>query len=120
MIEDAKKEAKEQAYFMRKALENADLRKGLKFASEMLAQLKTSSLTPRNYYLLFMTIFDYMRELENYFKEDFRRGRKMIDVYEAVQHAPGLIPRLYLLITVGSVYIQSHEQGSEKILDDLI
>jgi len=46
---------------MRKALENADLRKGLKFASEMLAQLKTSSLTPRNYYLLFMTIFDYMR-----------------------------------------------------------
>jgi vacuolar protein sorting-associated protein 35 len=46
---------------MRKALENADLRKGLKFASEMLAQLKTSSLTPRNYYILFMTIFDYMR-----------------------------------------------------------
>lgn len=112
---------------MRKALENADLRKGLKFSSEMLAQLKTSSLAPRNYYILFMTIFDYMRgissiilELENYFKEDFRRGRKMIDVYEAVQHAPGLIPRLYLLITVGSVYIQSHEQGSEKILDDLI
>ena len=100
---------------MRKALENADLRKGLKFASEMLAQLKTSSLTPRNYYILFI-----MRELENYFKEDFRRGRKMIDVYEAVQHAPGLIPRLYLLITVGSVYIQSHEQGSEKILDDLM
>lgn len=46
---------------MRKALENADLRKGLKFASEMLTQLKTSSLTPRNYYILFMTIFDYMR-----------------------------------------------------------
>lgn len=46
---------------MRKALENADLRKGLKFASEMLAQLKTSSLAPRNYYILFMTIFDYMR-----------------------------------------------------------
>lgn len=112
---------------MRKALENADLRKGLKFSSEMLAELKTSVLAPRNYYILFMTIFDYMRgksssylELQNYFREDFRRGRKMIDVYEAVQHAPGLIPRLYLLITVGSVYIQSHEQGSEKILDDLI
>jgi vacuolar protein sorting-associated protein 35 len=100
---------------MRKSLENADLKKGLKYASEMLAQLKTSILAPRNYYILFMTIFDYMRgnnwinvELENYFKEDFRRGRRMLDVYEAVQHAPGLIPRLYLLITVGSVYIQSH------------
>lgn len=61
LLEDAKKEAKEQAYFMRKALENADLRKGLKFSSEMLSQLKTSALTPRNYYILFMTIFDYMR-----------------------------------------------------------
>lgn len=61
LLEDAKKDAKEQAYFMRKALENADLRKGLKFASEMLAQLKTSTLAPRNYYILFMTIFDYMR-----------------------------------------------------------
>lgn len=46
---------------MRKALENADLRKGLKFAAQMLAELKTSVLAPRNYYILFMTIFDYMR-----------------------------------------------------------
>jgi vacuolar protein sorting-associated protein 35 len=46
---------------MRKSLENADLRKGLKFASQMLAELKTSALDPRNYYILFMTIFDYMR-----------------------------------------------------------
>ena len=61
LLEDAKKNAKEQAYFMRKALENADLRKGLKFSSEMLAELKTSVLAPRNYYILFMTIFDYMR-----------------------------------------------------------
>lgn len=44
----------------------------------------------------------------------------MVDLYEAVQHAPQLIPRLYLLITVGSVYIQSHEEGSHKILEDLI
>ena len=44
----------------------------------------------------------------------------MIDLYEAVQHAPNIIPRLYLLITVGSVYIQSHEGGSDKILNDII
>lgn len=94
---------------MRKALENADLKKGLKFASLMLAELKTSLLSPRNYYILFMAIFDYMRELQNYFKDDFRRGRRMIDLYQAVQHAPNIIPRLYLLITVGSVYIQSHD-----------
>lgn len=43
-----------------------------------------------------------------------------MDVYEAVQHAPEIIPRLYLLITAGSVYIQSHEAGADKILDDII
>lgn len=43
----------------------------------------------------------------------------MADVYEAVQHAPEIIPRIYLLITAGSVYVQSHEQGSDKILDDV-
>ena len=60
-MEDAKKAAKEQAYFMRKALDNADLRAGLKHASLMLTELKTSLLSPRNYYILFMAIFDYMR-----------------------------------------------------------
>lgn len=44
----------------------------------------------------------------------------MIDLYQAVQHAPNIIPRIYLLITVGSVYIQSHDQDSEQILEDII
>lgn len=46
---------------MRRALDNADLRSGLKHASLMLTELKTSLLSPRNYYILFMAIFDYMR-----------------------------------------------------------
>lgn len=61
LLEDAKKAAKEQAYFMRRALDNADLRAGLKHSSLMLTELKTSALSPRNYYILFMAIFDYMR-----------------------------------------------------------
>lgn len=44
----------------------------------------------------------------------------MIDLYQAVQHAPNIIPRLYLLITVGSVYIQSHDEGSDRILEDIL
>jgi hypothetical protein len=70
LLEDAKKAAKEQAYFMRKALDNADLRSGLKHASLMLTEFKTSLLSPRNYYILFMAIFDYMRgnllQIQNY------------------------------------------------------
>mmetsp|Transcript_38745 Transcript_38745/g.54062 ORF Transcript_38745/g.54062 Transcript_38745/m.54062 type:complete len:113 (+) Transcript_38745:38-376(+) len=104
-LDDAKKVIKEQAYFMKKALESANLRDGLRYSSVMLSELKTSLLSPKNYYVLFMQIFDEMRVLEGYFKEEYRHGRRMIDLYEAVQHATNLIPRLYLLVTVGAVYI---------------
>jgi len=54
---------------MRKALDNADLRSGLKHAALMLTELKTSLLSPRNYYILFMAIFDYMRGNHLYYLE---------------------------------------------------
>lgn len=67
-----------------------------------------------------MQIFDELRSLEQYFKEEFQRGRKMMDLYESVQHAQAIIPRLYLMVTVGSVYIESHEAKSKEILSDLL
>lgn len=50
----------------------------------MLAELKTQLLSPKNYYILFMQIFDELRFLESHFKEEYRRGRRMQDLYEAV------------------------------------
>lgn len=41
-------------------------------------------------------------------------------LYEEVQKAPKLIPRLYLLITAGSVYIKTRELGAKAILMDLL
>ena len=104
-LDEAKKIVKEQAYYMKRALDSANLRDGLRYASTMLSELITSLLSPKNYYILYMQIFDELRNLEAYFKEEYRRKRKMIDLYESVQHATSLIPRLYLLITVGTVYI---------------
>lgn len=43
-----------------------------------------------------------------------------MDLYESVQHAQFIIPRLYLLVTVGSVYIESQEAKSKEILSDLL
>jgi vacuolar protein sorting-associated protein 35 len=58
LLEDAKRVVKEQGYFMRKALENASLRDGLKHTATMLSELKTSLLSPKSYFELFMKIFD--------------------------------------------------------------
>jgi len=119
-LDDALKIVKTQTFQMHKCIENNQLRFCLKESSIMLSELKTSLLTPRNYYQLYSIIFDEMQYFEQYFKEEYRRGRKIKDLYESVQQASSIIPRLYLLITVGSVYIESHEVPSMEIIFDLL
>jgi vacuolar protein sorting-associated protein 35 len=119
-LDDALKIVKAQAFHINKTIENNQLRQCLKESSIMLSELKTSLLTPRNYYHLYTIIFDEMQYLEGFFKEEFRRGRKIKDLYDAVQQASSIIPRLYLLISVGSVYIESHQVSATEIIFDLL
>jgi len=44
----------------------------------------------------------------------------MVELYERVQHCANVVPRLYLLIAVGGVYIKSGEAPAKDILKDLI
>ncbi|ONH97141.1 hypothetical protein PRUPE_7G171800 [Prunus persica] len=67
-----------------------------------------------------MRAFDELRKLEMFFKEEARRGCSIIDLYELVQHAGNILPRLYLLCTVGSVYIKSKEAPAKDVLKDLV
>jgi vacuolar protein sorting-associated protein 35 len=43
---------RQQAFHMKKSLDSGNLREALKFSSAMLAEMKTSKLTPRNYFNL--------------------------------------------------------------------
>ena len=101
---------------MKRAIDQSDLKQALKCSSEMLRELRTSLMTPKNYYELFMKVFDELRWLENYFAEVHRNGKPMVELYEMVQSCGNVLPRLYLLITVGSVYIQSREAPAKDIL----
>jgi vacuolar protein sorting-associated protein 35 len=67
-----------------------------------------------------MIIFDELGILENHFIEEQKKGRKMSDLYESVQHAGNIIPRLYLLVTVGSAYVKTGEAPVKLILRDLL
>ncbi|KAK1289360.1 Sulfate transporter 1.2 [Acorus calamus] len=67
-----------------------------------------------------MRAFDELRKLEMFFKEEVQRGFSVIDLYELVQHAGNILPRLYLLCTVGSVYIKSKEAPAKDVLKDLV
>lgn len=72
----------------------------------MLRELKTSLLTPRNYYELYMTVLDSLRHVEDFFTSLNAGGTPVVEIYEKVQHCANVVPRLYLLIAVGGVYIK--------------
>lgn len=63
-----------------------------------------------------MAITDELRHLELYLLEEFQKGRKVADLYELVQYAGNIVPRLYLLITVGLVYIKTNISLKRSIL----
>ena len=119
LLETATAVVREQAYFMKKAIEQDNLRDALKFSSNMICELRTSSLTPRFYYELYMLIFQELQHLASFFSDKTRHGKKLTELYESVQHAGNILPRLYLLITVGVAYIQSKEAPGSEILRDM-
>jgi vacuolar protein sorting-associated protein 35 len=83
-LEDHIQVVQAQAFLMKKSLDSNNLRDALKFSSTMLGELKTSKLSPRNYFNLYMLVFDELALLEAYFIEEQKKGRKMADLYESV------------------------------------
>ncbi|SBT76987.1 vacuolar protein sorting-associated protein 35, putative [Plasmodium ovale] len=110
---------KEQSFYMKQALENGSLRDTLKHASNMLCELRTSHLSPKYYYELYMLIFNELQHLDNFISDKKKHKKKFIDIYESVQHAGNIIPRLYLLIIVGRNYIKNKDIKAKYILKDM-
>lgn len=120
LLEEAVGVVKNQSFQMKRCLDKGKLMDGLKHASTMLGELRTSLLSPKSYYELYMAISDELRHLELYLVDEFQKGRKVADLYELVQYAGNIVPRLYLLITVGVVYIKANELSRKDILKDLV
>ncbi|KDQ17518.1 hypothetical protein BOTBODRAFT_29698 [Botryobasidium botryosum FD-172 SS1] len=106
---------------MKKFLEADQLMDALKSASTMLAELRTSSLSPKQYYELYMAVFDALRHVSNYLYDAHVSGRHhLADLYELVQYAGNIVPRLYLMITVGSVYMSVPDAPIKEIMKDMM
>ncbi|KAJ3820214.1 vacuolar protein sorting-associated protein 35 [Lentinula raphanica] len=121
LLSEALNTVKIQFQQMRKNLELDQLMDALKSASLMLAELRTSSLSPKQYYELYMAVFDALRHLSNYLYDAHTQGRHhLADLYELVQYAGNIIPRLYLMITVGSVYMSIPDAPVKEIMKDMM
>lgn len=107
LLQEALHIVKAESFHMQRCLDKSKLMDALKHASTFLGELRTSMLSPKAYYELYMVAVDKLHFLESYLVEEFNKGRRVADLYELVQYAGNIIPRLYLLITVGSVYSQT-------------
>lgn len=47
-----------------------------------------------------MAISDELRHLELHLVDEFQKGRKVSDLYELVQYAGNIVPRLYVLLSL--------------------
>ena len=65
-------------------------------------------------------MFDHLLFLELFFENVAANGTPVRDLYEMVQHAGNVLTRLYLMITVGSVFIKSKELPARDVLNDLL
>eukprot|EP00913_Durusdinium_trenchii_P012693 g11919.t1 len=119
LLDEATAVVKEQAFYMKKAIDGDNVREALKNASNMICELRTSLLSPKNYFELYMQVFNEMQHLSGFFGDKNRHKKKMIDLYESVQHAGNILPRLYLLATVAAAYIKSLEAPAKEILKDV-
>ncbi|KAI8140334.1 vacuolar protein sorting-associated protein 35 [Fennellomyces sp. T-0311] len=121
LLDEVLNVVKIQAHQMKKCLDNNKLMDGLKHCSNMLSELRTSVLTPKNYYELYMAIFDAMRHMTIFLTEAHSAERHhLADLYELVQYAGNIVPRLYLMITVGSVYMSTPDAPVREIMRDMM
>ncbi|GFR39847.1 hypothetical protein Agub_g344, partial [Astrephomene gubernaculifera] len=120
ILNDASTAIKRNAFLMRKAIEEDNMRDALKHAAGMLAELRTSQLQPQKYYELYMLVFDQLAYLESFFSEERGKGRSYGELYEMVQYSGNVLPRLYLMVAVGCLYIKSREAAPRELLKDLV
>lgn len=83
-------------------------------AYELFGQLRTSALSSRDYYELFTSVFDESRRLESWLSAE---SRPLQDWYIRAQYCYGVLPRLYLMVTIGAICVRTGTGASDMAFD---
>ncbi|KAK4189450.1 vacuolar protein sorting-associated protein 35 [Podospora australis] len=120
LLEDALIAVRQQTVMMRKCLDTpGKLMDALKCCSTLVSELRTSSLGPKQYYELYMSVFDALRYLSVHLRENHPVNH-LADLYELVQYAGNIIPRLYLMMTVGTAYMSVEGAPVKELMKDMM
>ena len=62
-----------------------------------------------------MAIFDELRHLTTCIYDLHITGKNnLADLYELVQYATNIVPRLYLMVTIGAVYMRASSEAQQN------
>ena len=75
LLKESTKSVIKEAFYMKRAMDQEDVRLALKHASQMLGELRTSLLSPMNYYELYMKVCDELMYLEMFFREQTEKRK---------------------------------------------
>lgn len=108
-----------QALQMRRCIETPGrLLAAIKHGSLMLGELR-EELPPKVYYERYYACFDALSQLYTYLRE-IHATQHLADIYEIVQYAGNIVPRLYLMITVGAAYMSVPDAPVTEIMKDML
>lgn len=116
-----------QSKLMKESLTEGNLLPALKHCMNFLNELRTSLLTPKEYYELYIAVFDSLEYLSSYLKQSHQRKLKkkdgqpfLADLYELVQYLGNIVPRLYMMIVIGTTYMATNSESTKEIMKDMI
>mgnify|MGYP003361644006 FL=1 len=98
----------------------SNLIESFKYFNILLLELKRDNLSPKEYYELYIEVYDCLTILLNYLKSNHLKLFHLTDIYELVQYSNNLVPRLYLMITCGVAMLHIDDFPHVEILKDLI
>ena len=92
----------------------------LEAAAKLVNVLRTSQLTPKNYYTVYTAVSSSLSIISNDIKDEKRFTNEMVaELYEVAQYNPICMQRLYIMISVAPELCRRKIVRTADILDDL-
>ena len=120
LLENLFKHVKMTSMKMNNAIDRNDMRQVLKLSVDIINALKTNFKTPSYYNQLFLNVIEELLPLDKYFREEVKRGRRIKEFYEAVQQCITVLPRMYLMIITGNIYIENCPNDQKEIICEIM
>lgn len=112
-----------QTSLMKEALYDGHLLNALKHCATFLNELRTASLTPKDYYEVYMAVFDLLEQLSAHLLLSHEKKGKssfLEDLYKTVQYSANVLPRLYMMIVVGTAFMSTDKASAKFVMQDMM